>query len=149
MLSRKRLAPAGLIAAIALLLSGCESFSSDDLGLQLRDGALVVGICQPLEAAGVLMEERGEGEWSTFFEHSNPIRMRPGDEIWVGVEDATVAIDRLPQLKPGDDISVLLGVSTKDQLQGFFVVPDDGMPTGEWLRPDGSQARELCADASQ
>lgn len=130
-----------------LLLSGCDQFPSDDMALQVRGGSMILVLCEPLEGKEVTMQERLDGDWATFYKSFDEFSFSVGDEIVIGGDEGDsldTTIDRLPSSKEGTDISILLGGRGADRLRGALTIPEGGVPSEGWLRPDGSQSESPC-----
>ena len=138
-----------LLAALASSLTGCDPISQVDapIALQGTGGAFVITVCATTTLESVLVQYRpaGEGEWVSFWQATGDLELVSGGRL----ESTTPASDWVvkswspPDLQPGESMTVTLETS-ESTISVLASVPDGGMPTTGWLKPNGEIADEAC-----
>ncbi|WP_152631185.1 hypothetical protein [Agreia bicolorata] len=117
--------------------------------VQQVDGALQIMSCTTGRIVGLEVTERKKSsqEWQTILEvESFDVALERNQLISeTAVKAGTVVTKQALDLSPGDEI--LVGVSKAPDTTAYaaFTVPDGGLPTEEWLQPDGKVTEDACS----
>ena len=135
---------------ISLTLVACERVGGlGPVAIQAHEGELRVAICKEIDATEIAMDVRKNefSLWATFWSDESDIHIESGT-ILSTAEPALspTGFKATPRVGPGAEVSVTLRASkpNEDAIVGDFWIPSEGLPTAEWLNPDGSVTREPC-----
>lgn len=136
-----------LAGAGALALSSCDSnFFQGPLSLRADGERIEVALCFSAEIDHVSGLERGEHterEWVEFWSEEISASAHTGDIVTPSASGgAEVFVE--PTMNPGNELDIALLAGGSIVESAVFRVPDDGLPDGAWLQPDGTLTAEAC-----
>lgn len=146
---KRRSSVAALALFGALLLTGCDPLTQSDAPIAFRGSgeAFEVLLCETMVITRVLGQSRApsEREWDSFWRATGSAHVSSEDVL--GAASAPVGLDATawdpPSLQAGDTLSLTLTSST-ETISVTLGVPEDGMPSVDWLLPDGTVDSEPC-----
>ena len=144
-----------LAGVVTIVVAGCGIVEVPLLGpLAIRGGdeGFEVAVCEAISARGFSMSERksDDSEWIYFWEADQRVDIRDGDILSpsrgsdFGLPDGSE-----PAMAPGSAVDIFIldqSGDGADTISAAFHVPDEGLPTLQWLHPDGSVSDEACGD---
>ena len=136
----KRLALCVACCVGVLGLASCESFPGDPMAISVRDGDLVVVVCEATRAEAILVQERRGSEWSTLWESQSAFDVGPAIEL----RGFNFESHEPAELEPGDEIFVGLKLGGTDR-DAAFVLPERGLQEDQWLNEVGDVKDHPCS----
>lgn len=131
-------------------LSGCERVSGfDPTALRLSKGALLIAICQDVDATGIgISIVRPGGEWADYWSADGEVKIDSGDVVnsLQPVQPWAPATGELSALA-GTDIDIVIQSSASSPTAGvssYFHLQTD-LPSDRWLQVDGSLTERPCS----
>jgi hypothetical protein len=120
--------------------------------MQQRGGVFVMTVCSGINVENLVASSRGTGpsdNGQTFFLAKGPYKLEQGATIASSTAPAhmTVTEWHAPSLRAGDKVFVTLtpvDSESKVAINAQVQVPAAGMPEVNWLRADGTIAKNPC-----
>ena len=148
-MARRRIAFCAVFA-FGLTPSGCsliEPIPNPNISVRYSEAgpefAVCVDIAIQFASASVLSNSQ---EWTYMWKDTDlNLRLEAGDTFTGDSIDPAWSVTEEPQLQPGEKVDVLLkSAGDKTIISGRFLVPEDGLPTSEWLHTDKTTSSEPC-----
>jgi predicted small secreted protein len=139
------------VCAVSVTLVACERVGGlGRVAIQADGGDLRVAVCEEIDATAITMSARQNrfGMWAKFWSDTSGAHIDAG-AILSTADPALSASETktAPRLASGSEVTVtLIRKGPGDNIAGDFVIPTEGLPTVEWLKPDGSISQAPCAD---
>lgn len=145
------------VVAVGGSLTACDPVTTPDVdaSLSVIDGRVRVVSCDALQLTDIYAEtrdfEKAGSEWIIFLEAHGQAGLDAGAAFGPGDLPeglrATVEID--PELEAGLTVSVSVDTAAgSPRFWPHFVIPDGGLESGLWLRPNGDLWEEPCQPPS-
>jgi hypothetical protein len=143
-----------LIASVAL--SGCQFLQtplSAQIAVQSASGEFRAAVCKDMLASHIKMSERiSDANWTAFWEVDSSVEVSAGDILSPSAPpESGIPRGVEPAASVGTSILVYLNDQSgdaADTITATFTVPSGGLPSSQWLHPDGSQTDEPCDGSS-
>lgn len=139
---------------LAVLLAGCQLLPFEPFpggaSVQERDGALVITVCEDVQADLASMGARPAGDdsdWSDFWTFENGGSLAAGTELSTDptVTPPFAGETRRPlSLSPGTSIEILISEDDGPSVHAQFDIGPEGLPESQWLLADGSTSDRPC-----
>ena len=148
-LTARRGAVIVLLAAFASSLTGCDPITQVDapIALQGTGDAFAITVCAATTLESVLVQYRpaGEREWVSFWQATGSLELESGGRLESTTPDSNWSVTSWspPDLQPGENMTVTL-TTIESTISVLLSVPDEGMPTTGWLKPNGKVVDEAC-----
>lgn len=135
-------------------LAGCDPIDSPNAPFSMRgDGeSFEVYFCEPIDVKTILLERRessSSNHYSTIWKAKGSASLVVGGLLTpVGAPEGLDSTTwSAPSNKPGNELSLLVVDVESVGVSGWYVIPDQGLPTEEWLRADGTVNESPCSSA--
>jgi hypothetical protein len=139
---------------IPIGLTGCDPIDSPNAPFSMRGNgeSFEVYLCESIDAKTILLERRessSSNQYSTLWKAKGSAALAAGSLLTPvaapdGLDSTTWAE---PDSEPGNELSLLIVDVESVGVSGWYVIPDQGLPTEEWLRADGTINESPCLSA--
>lgn len=136
------------LGAIVVGVSGCEgqNLNQGPAEISIRHGALLVAVCQEIEAKGILVNALGAG-WEPMWEAAGLTTMLAGQVVDAGsLERVFAEVSRSSE--PEDAATglevIVYGADEKTNITASFDLTKLDSAAVSWLRPDGTLSSAPC-----
>lgn len=136
-----------------LVLTGCNNlYHFGDYSMSVKNAQIIIAACEAQEIRSIFVDEwrRGDGESSTerIWEASGSMHLKSGDKIVVGGDNTGLvnSISAEPLLEPGLLYDIEIDGTVEGVASAIFTIPEDGIPNGQWLSPEGILSDDPCVE---
>lgn len=146
----RRIVAAFLAAACIAVLSGCDTeMFQGPVSVKQAEGRLVIKVCAGGDITNIHAStwDTRTRSWVTFWQADVKLSLARGDEFLSGARDGVLFGEFTePGLSAGMGIDISFTNANGAVASAVLEVPEQGLPTAEWLRSDGSIDSEACLD---